>query len=197
MQYLDKLGDDLKPGYSTYVLNYNSDKISFFAYTGNTAISADKQCQQINDSMRGYFLRKGFSDAITAANPNVVTPMYRDNEGKEVHLRSSAEAKKLIYEGKINICGFSFAKDATDAQKEEAFGKIINTFVSASKNLDFSSEQNLFVVNGKFSRVIYNNGGSEKMKINGADVQERLDLNTRDVVVNKVMRERMKKFDRG
>ena len=35
------------------------------------------------------------------------------------------------------------------------------------------------------------------MKINGADVQERLNLNTRDVVVNKVMRERMKKFNHG
>ena len=41
----------------------------------------------------------------------------------------------------------------------------------------------------KASRVIYNNGGNENMKITGVDVQERLGLNTREVAVQKKYRE--------
>ena len=190
MQYLKGLGDDLKSGYSTYVLQHDSENISFFAYTGDTAVCANEKGLELNAYNRGYFLRKGFSEAICKADPNVIVPVYKDNQNNDVIPISTKEAVRMIYEGKLNISGFKFVEGATDSQKEEAFGLLINSFVSTSKNLDFSSEKNLFVVQGNCHQIVYNNGGSEKMKISGVDVQEKLGLNTKAVTLNRIYREK-------
>lgn len=191
MQYIKRTNDDLKSGFSTYVLQNSGRKIDFFAYTGDTAINADERGQSINAHHRGYFLRKGFSDAIREADPNVIEPIYKDNNNKEVHPLSVDVALQLIYENKLNITGFAFKEGVTQEQKDEAFGNVINSFVSASRNLDFSSEKNLFIVQGNCSEVIYNNGGSQKMKIDGADVQEKIGLKTPDVFMKQAFRKKM------
>lgn len=180
MQYMETTTNDLKPGYSTFALKEVGDRVDFYAYTGGTAINADEQGMKLNAHLRGYFLRKGFSDAILGADPNVLTPVYRDNENKSVSPSSVDEALKLIYDGKLNITGFKFNKAATQEQKEQAFGKLINTFVETSKNQDFNGDKNLFFVLGNFSRVIYSNGGASNMQISGPDVQEKLGLKTKD-----------------
>ena len=192
MQYIQTTTDDLKSGYSTYMLEYYKDKIRFSAYTGDTAIGANEQGLRVNAYQRGYFLRKGFSDAVINADPNILTPIYRDNEDKEVFPKSVTEAIKQIYESKLNISGFRFNKNATDAQKEEAFGKLINRFVFASRNLDFDSDKNLFFVMKGQARVIYNNGGDNNVRIRGVDVQERLGLKTPEVINERILREKMK-----
>lgn len=192
MQYVRELGDDLKSGYTTYVLQNSSMRdIAFFAYTGDTATKADKQSQEHNKHLSRHFLRKGFSDAIMDADPNVVVPVYKDNEDNDVFPKSKDEALSLIFGGKINVSGFTFIEEATDAQKEEALGKLINNFVSTSQNLDFGADKNLFVVQNNFHQVIYNNGGKESVKIKGVDVQEKVGLNTKEVATNKVHRQRM------
>lgn len=190
MQYLKGLGDDLKSGYSTYVLQHDSENISFFAYTGDTAVCSNERALELNAYNRGYFLRKGFSEAICKADPNVIVPVYKDNENKDVFPKSVEEAVRGIYDGELNVSGFRFVEGASETQKEEAFGQLINSFVSTSKNLDFSSEKNLFVVQGNCRQVVYNNGGSEKMKISGVDVQEKLGLNTKAVALNRIYREK-------
>ena len=193
MQYINRTNEDLTAGYSTYLLQKTSIGIGFYAYTGNTAIGANKQGQEINSYHRGYFLRKGFSEAINDSDPNVIVPVYKDNENNDVRPLSNDEALNLIYGGKLNISGFEFVDGATQEQKEEAFGKLIDYFVLASKNLDFSSDKNLFIVQGNFHEVAYNNGGSENMKIRGVDVQEKLGLNTQAVKANQIIRAHMMK----
>jgi len=192
MQYIDRTVDDLKSGYTTYLLSRTNDKeIDFIAYTGDTALGADEEAKKLHAYSRGYFLRKGFDKAISDADPNVITPIYKDNENYEVPLKSKEKAIELIYASKLNISGFRFNENATDQQKEEAFGKLINSFVLTSKNLDFDDEKNLFFVMQKGARVGYNNGGNKDMKIRGVDVQERLGLNTEEVVAHKKRREMM------
>lgn len=188
MQYIESTTDDLKSGYSTYGLRCDDKEINFFAYTGETALGDDKQ---LNSYHRGYFLRKGFSDAILNADPSIMKPIYKDNAGNEVSIQSTKEAVALIYDNKLNISGFRFEEGITKEQKEEAFAAVINSFVQTSKNLDFSSEKNLFMVNGNHSRVIYNNGGHQSTQIKGADVQERLGLKTQDVIMEQTMRSMM------
>ena len=192
MQYIGTTTDDLKPGHTTYVLQYGEEEIRFFAYNGNAAIMADEQGQRSNGYQSGYFLRKGFSDAVCNANPEIMAPIYVDNEGKEVQLPSVDEAIDQIYSSKLSIAGFRFNENVTKAQKEQAFGKVVNSFVSTSKNADFSSDENLFWVTANCSRVIYNNGGDNRMEIRGVDVQERLGLNTPEVAEERQFRELMK-----
>ena len=190
MQYIEIHNEDLKAGYRTFLLGKQDDRIDFFAYTGDTAINANEQGLKTNAYLRGYFLRKGFSSAVRNADPNIMEPVYKDNENRDVSPSSVDEALDLIYSSKLNISGFKFKKGLTDEQKEQAFGKVIDSFVSASKNLDFSSEKNLFIVQGSFlSQVAYNNGGSQNMEITGVDVQERLGLDTQDVKVQQKLRE--------
>lgn len=190
MQYIEIHNEDLKAGYRTFLLGKQDDRIDFFAYTGDTAINANEQGLKTNAYLRGYFLRKGFSNAVRNADPNIMEPIYKDNENRDVSVSSVDEALDLIYSSKLNISGFKFKKGLTDEQKEQAFGKVIDSFVSASKNLDFSSEKNLFIVQGSFlPQVAYNNGGSQNMEITGVDVQERLGLDTQDVKVQQKLRE--------
>lgn len=182
MQYIDNTtSDDLKSGFSSYVLQGNTTEIVFSAYNGDTAFGADKKGQNLNAYHRGYFLRKGFSDAIYTSDPNILVPIYKDDENNDVYPESKSEAVRLIYAGKLNISGFRFVENATNEQKEEAFAKVINCFVSASTNLDFSSEKNLFFISGNYSRISYNNGGNPAIKIRGVDIQEKLGLKTQDV----------------
>lgn len=191
MQYISKTTDDLKPGYSTFVLQKHNDNIKFFAYKGENAVKATKQGIENNDYLQAYFLRKGFSDAILDADPNVLEPSYKDREYNDVHPKTKEEAISQIYKNELNISGFKFKENATDEQKEEAFGKLINCFVSTSKNLDFSSDKNLFMVQGNGREVIYNHGGSKSMQIDGVDVQEKMGLKTRAVAVMQAHRNRM------
>lgn len=181
MQYISIGTKDLESGYSTYVLQKHTDRVDFFAYTGDTAIGTDEQGQKINAYNRGYFLRKGFSAAVQSADPEVIEPIYKDENDNIVVPASKQAAISMIYDGKLNISSFKFADGATDEQKKQAFAKLINYFVSASRNADFASEKNLFLVQGNFLSVAYNNGGSQKVTIEGADIQERLGLETPEV----------------
>ena len=97
----------------------------------------------------------------------------------------------MIYSSKANISVFRFVEGATAKQKEEALGKIINSFVHASKNLDFSSDKNLFFVSNGRLQVRYNNGGSQSMKISGTDIQEKLGLKTDDVLKQQMFRQQL------
>ena len=191
MQYIRIGNTDLQPGYSTYVLNASDREVRFYAYSGETAINTNERGVQYNAYKRGYFLRKGFSSAISSADPKVLTPIYTDNDDNDVYPKSDEEAIKLIYEGKLSIRGFKFTKTATAEQKEEAIGRLIDEFVFASKNLDFSSDKNLFLVQANFMDVAYNNGGPESMQIKGVDVQERLGLNTQSVIANRILKQKM------
>ena len=112
-----------------------------------------------------------------------------DLDHNKVHPSSTAQAISLIYQNELTISGFKFRENISKAQKAEALGKLINSFVDTSKNLDFSSEKNLFVVQSGFYEVAYNNGGSAKLQIEGVDVQEKLGLNTTDVAFRKIQRE--------
>ena len=187
MQYIGVTTDDLKSGYSTYVLQVGREEIKFFAYTGDTAIGASEQGQKLNAYKRGYFLRKGFSDAILEADPNVLVPLYKDNENRDVFPKTKEEAVDLIYNSKINISGFRFVDGATDKQKQEALGKLIDRFVFTSKNSDFESDKNLFFVSANSLQVRYNNGGDQNMKIKGVDIQEKLGLQTEAVLKKKAL----------
>lgn len=190
MQFFETTTDDLKPGFSTYLLNRQQDGVDFVAYTGSTATGATKEGIRENAMQRGYFLRKGFSDAIDI-DPDVMTPVYMDNDGNEVHPKTKDEAISLIYSSRLNISGFKFNKDATEEQKEKAFVSLVNRFVNASKNLDFSSETNLFMIHANQRRVGYHNGGSQDIQIDGADVQEKLGMDTPAVRLKHLRRERM------
>ena len=150
MQYLKGLGDDLKSGYSTYVLQHDSENISFFAYTGDTAVCSNERALELNAYNRGYFLRKGFSEAICKADPNVIVPVYKDNQNNDVIPISTKEAVRMIYEGKLNISGFKFVEGATDSQKEE----VINKCMSKWKFLKEAKKEGLMMAAGYYLAVI-------------------------------------------
>ncbi len=194
MQYMKRDTADLQSGNTTYVMQHFGTGVKFFAYTGDTALGVDKNGLRHNAQIRGYFLRKGFIDAIKEADPNVVTPVYKDNDDNPVFPASKDEAMALIYDDKINISGFQFNPKATEEQKEEAFGKIVNAFVDASKNEDLTSTKNLFLIQANFSEVYYNHGGSENVKISGVDVQEKLNLRTQEVMTHKMLRQKLMAF---
>ena len=107
------------------------------------------------------------------------------------------EVRSLIFADKLNVVGFKFNPRATAQQKELGLRDLINGFVHTSQSLDFLSDKKLFMVmhtNGKV--VAYNNGGLESVKINGADVQEKLGMKTPDVLLLQKRRQLMmqKKF---
>lgn len=196
MQYINVESKDLTSGYRTFVLQRTGKGVDFFAYTGDTALGADEKGLEINAYLRGYFLRKGFSSAISDADFDVITPIYKDSDNNDVFPQSRAEAVEQIYSDKLNITGFRFSETATKTQRDEAFGKLIDCFVAASKNLDFSSDENLFIVQGNHKEVAYNNGGSQDIKIRGVDVQEKLGLSTnavKNAQMARQMRDRMVK----
>lgn len=189
MQYISRTNEDLEPGHSTYVLNKSGRDIRFFAYKGETALNANSEGMKINAGCGAYFLRKGFSDAIRNADQNIMEPIYEDLSGNKVTPSSTNEAIDLIYKNELTFSGFKFTEKASDAQKEQAFGKMIKSFVSSSKNADFSSDKNLFIVQNEGHEVAYNNGGSQ-MQIDGVDIQEKLRMNTPEVAIRKMCRDK-------
>ncbi len=194
MQYISVGNDDLKPENTTFLLAKRTDEVVFTAYTGRTAVGAGEEGVQINADIRGYFLRKGFSDALV--DSDVIEPIFKTNDGKDANPASLSEARNLVYDSKLNISGFKFKENATEEQKEEAFGKLVNHFVSTSKNLDLSSDKNLFVVQNDSREVAYNNGGSKSMRISGPDVQEKLGMKTEEAIANKSFRQMMQSLQK-
>ena len=191
MQYIDEhTNDDLKPGYKTFVLKAESDRVKFFAYQGELATGAfSKEAQAAKADLAKYFLRKGFLYAIEYANPEIMTPMYSDNDGNSVVPQSKEEAIALIYRDKLNVEGFKFSQTATNEQKESAFASLIDSFVNTSQGLEFASDKNLFMVIHSSGRTVaYNNGGHSSLKINGEDVQEKLKMDTPEVMLLQKMR---------
>ena len=189
MQYIPGEIDELKDGQTSYFLHELNGTIRLWVSTEDKNIS-DAQEKRLAAHKRGYFLRKGFSEAIRHIDPDVVQPIYTDMNDQEVYPKSTDEALDQIYHGDgLNISGFRFKETATKAQKEEAYGKIIDCFVSTSKNPDLRNENNLFYVWNGVKTVGYNNGGDSKKDIKGVDIQEKLGLNTPEVIVEKRRRE--------
>lgn len=178
MQYVYK-ANDLKSVENIFVLRKDKDCIDFSAYIVDTAEKSKKE----NADCRGYFLKKGFSDVLKNVDPNVMEPIYKDFRNEEARPSSTNEAIDLIYRDELTLSGFRFKENITDAQKGDAFGKLIDCFVATSKNLDFSSDKNLFSVQNGLLKVTYNNGGSEGMEIDGSDIQERVGLDMPDDVM--------------
>ena len=116
----------------------------------------------------GYFLRKGFSDAIKNADESVVTPIYIDNEGKRIkETLTKDEALEKISEGKLSIKGFKYNKDAPAEQRAKAFENILRTFVATSNNHDFATGNVIFRActggcEKDFKTCAYNNKNPEK-----------------------------------
>ena len=190
MRYLkpeEKNKENLTPEHTVYGLKYTEKGIDFFSYIGNRGeLDANKsqQEQEIDSYHRGYFLRKGFSRAVSQYS-DVITPIYEDNQGNEFFPESRRDAIGLIYQHELNISGFRFNETATEKQKEDAFGKLVNIFVSTSRNLDFESENNIFIIEAPHSDVWYNHGGSGHVQFDGVEVEERLGLNTERVQIHR------------
>lgn len=186
MQYISIGNKDLQPGYETFLLKENREGVSFYAYKGETALNADEKGQARNASLNGYFLRKGFSGALRDADPNVVEPVYKTRDGKSFAPRSVDEAISLIYKNELTVSGFKFKENISEKQRHEEFGKLIDSFVLASKNADFSSDKNLFCVQNGSEEVAYNNGGSKDVMIDSVDIQEKLGLKTTGVIARQI-----------
>ena len=206
MQYLPAdTSDDLKPGYRTFCLQRNNQRINFFAYLGeDTRFSA---------SLARFFFRKGFSSSL-AQNQDILSPIYCDEKGKEidhesiyevtgkkifttfrpsidgrpplpvyvnekgekVDIKALEEEKQRLLRDKFVLSGFRFRPETTEEQKQQAFKNLVDIFVETSKNADLESEKNLFFVGFKGRIAAYNNGGSPDLHITGEDIRQRLGI---------------------
>lgn len=180
MQYLSYL-DDLAKGHKTYALSANPLRVYLMAYRYDTTTKTGPDRLQnriVNAYMRGYFLRKGFAAAIWRADPNVLRPFFKDAQDNPVLPSSARQAKQLIQENKLNVSGFMFVPTASEEQKERELGKLIDTFVETSKNIDFNSEKNgfgiSFINDFGHQQVLYNNEGTGV--ISSDDIRGCLDL---------------------
>ena len=191
MQYISIDTNDLKSENNIFRLSRRGDTISFSVFSGDVALGADEGGKREDSYLNGYFLRKRFSSAIRKIDSDVIEPIYKTTDGKSFSPESIDEAINMIYHHELTVSGFRFKENVEDEQKDEEFGKLIDSFVMASRNLDLRSVDNLFEVvdHDNYSEVAYNNGGSESMEIDGTDVQEKLGLNTLSVVRKREMEE--------
>lgn len=175
MQYLQEL-DDLNPENRTFALNNGSEEIHFFAYSGKTLNNNDEKQKETNLYYGRYFLRKGFNRSIENLDENVVKPLFVDKNGQDYYPLPQENVRDLIYEDKLGLKGFAYSPNATQEQKDIEFEKIAAAFVSASKNLDFEDEKNLFSISHNFYDVNYNNGGNEDF--DSSDILNKLRVET-------------------
>ena len=186
MEFQNKLTDYEKNTITYFIGTENfadGDEIKFLSYkdstmdkTGSHAAFNTKE----NALLGGYFLRKGFIDAVMSADESVLSPMYITTNGKPAYPKSKDEAVSLIYQNKLSIEGFRYNPKTTHQQKLNAFKKIVTHFIAASKNPDFENnylnKHQFAIFNADtLSRVVYNTKNPENY-IYEDEIKERLGI---------------------
>ena len=186
MQFIEVGDKDLESGFNTYCLKETDKGVDFFTYTGDTAMHTDEKGLAKQRRQSRNFLRKGFLYALDYIDFNVMYPVYTDKNGSKIENPPKDEVRNLIYKDELGIKGFKFKDNVSKEKKNEEISKIIDSFVTTSKNLDFASEKNLFIVMSNLREVAYNNGGSKTEEFTGFDIQKKLGIDVTELKRNKV-----------
>lgn len=163
-----------------YSLQATEKGVSFIAFRSDTASATNPETarknEEINAECRGYFLRKGFSRILKEVESDVATPIYKDNEGNEIHPESTKQALDLIHDGQANISGFTFGKKVPEDQKEAAFAKMLKVFIETSQNSDLANAHNKFMVGMSSDLLASQTSWTGGAKVSGEGILEKLDL---------------------
>jgi hypothetical protein len=184
MQFTDKL-TEIEADTTTFTLKNEADRIDFGSYTDRSYLDADPnkpgdsaKRAETNARQGGYFLRKGFWDAIKRADGGVISPEYIDWKGLPA-TPSPKEVMGLIRSGELSISGFTYNPNATEQLKRAAYEDIVKDFIKTSQNQDFVGDRvarhyQFCIFSGK-NKVIYSNS-NPKEHLSMTDIKMKLGM---------------------
>ena len=184
MQFTDKL-TEMEADTTTFTLKNEADRIDFGSYTDRSYLDADPnkpgdsaKRAETNARQGGYFLRKGFWDAIKRADSGVISPEYIDWKGLPA-TPNPKDAIRLIKSDKLSIRGFTYNPNATEQLKRAVYEDIVDDFIKTSLNQDFvcarvAQHYQFCIFNGK-NKVIYNNS-NPKEHLSMTDIEMKLGM---------------------
>lgn len=163
MEFTDRL-HDMESQTTSYALIERGDGILFAGYSDKTMWKNEVN-DRLNSHKRGYFLRKGFSDAVMAEE-NILEPIYTDNSGRRVPSMPREKAREKIYNSSLSIAGFRYKEGTSKEERKKAFDRVASIFFATSKNPDFNSagcpRYEFCIIKSGADRIIYNNNNPEK-----------------------------------